>query len=175
MKASDPVRTILETERLVLRYQNAADVAPLSALWSDPVVTKFMGGPRDKAWLVAEFGKTARKPRAEKHDLWPLIEKSTGTLVGHIGLLDKDVEGRAEIEIVYVLIKSAWGKGYATEAAGALTRHAFDSLKLDRLIALIDPDNANSERVAERLGMKFEKMTIRPDGEIKKLYSAGKE
>lgn len=174
MTPSDERETILETERLILRYQNASDVTPLTKLWTNPAVTKYMGGPRDRDWLIAEFGKTAKHPRAEKFDLWPVVEKETGNLVGHIGLLDKDVEGKREIELVYVLSPTAWGKGYATETAIALKSYAFETLKLERLISLIDPDNTPSERVAERVGMRFEKLIVRPDGEVRNLYSVGK-
>jgi RimJ/RimL family protein N-acetyltransferase len=113
--------TILESERLQLRYQQAADVEALVDLWSDPEVTRYLGGPRDRAWLQSVFEETAAAPYAEAYDLWPVIEKETGRLVGHAGLLKKEVAGRAEIELTYVLAASAWGQGYATVAAGRCT------------------------------------------------------
>jgi RimJ/RimL family protein N-acetyltransferase len=60
------------------------------------------------------------------------------------------------VELGYRLARSAWGKGYATEATIAVRDHAFTSLGMKRLIAIIDPSNLASVRVAEKLGMRFE-------------------
>ena len=97
---------ILETERLILRRQRSADVLFLTDLWADPQVTRFMGGPRERGWLQSVFEETAEAPYAERYDLWPVVEKGTGRVVGHCGLLDKEVEGRTEIELSYVLDSS---------------------------------------------------------------------
>jgi hypothetical protein len=90
---------LLETPRLILRTQSAADAPALTDLWADPLATRFLGGPRDRAWLQAAFEETARNPWAEPYDLWPVEEKETGRVVGHCGLLDKEVADRAEIEL----------------------------------------------------------------------------
>lgn len=161
---------ILETERLYLRRQRASDIDALTDLWSDPQVTIFLGGPRDREWLRKVFEETARDPFAEKYDLWPVIEKATGPVIGHCGLLDKDVEGRTEIELNYILSPSGWGKGYATEIGQAIIDYAFDKLQLKRLIALIEPENQPSKRVALRLGMHLEGEIIRPGGALREVY-----
>jgi RimJ/RimL family protein N-acetyltransferase len=161
---------ILETERLVLRYQSASDIPFLTDLWADPVVTRYMGGPRDRDWLRSVFEETAKSPQAERYDLWPVVEKDTGLVVGHCGLLDKDVEGRAEIELSYVFSPVVWGKGYATEIATAIKQWAMEKLGIKRLIALIEPENAASERVAQKIGMHLEKETIRPGGARRRVY-----
>lgn len=162
---------ILETERLTLRYQRASDEEPLVDLWADPEVTRYMGGPRDREWLQSAFEETTRDPHAERYDLWPLIEKETGQVVGHCGLLDKEVEGRTEIELIYVLASSAWGKGYATEIGQALKAYAFEEMGIGRLIALIEPENGASEQVAVKVGMRLEKEVVRPGGEVRKVYA----
>lgn len=170
----DVVRSliILETERLVLRYQQPSDVAFLVELWADPRVTRYLGGPREREWLRSVFEETARDPYAERYDLWPLIEAESGELVGHCGLLDKEVEGRAEIELTYVLASPAWGRGYATEIGRALKRYAFEEMGGERLIALIEPGNTASERVAVKVGMQFVREVVRPGGEVRRLYAA---
>ena len=161
---------ILETRRLILRYQSASDVPFLIDLWADPVVTRYIGGPRDRDWLGSVFEETAQNPHAERYDLWPVVEKDTGLLVGHCGLLDKGVEGRAEIELSYILSPAVWGRGYATEIANAIKQWAMEKMGLKRLIALIEPENAVSERVARKIGMHLEKETIRPGGARRKVY-----
>jgi len=166
-----PSCEILRTPRLLLRYQTPADIPPLIALWRDPDVTRFMGGPRDLHALQTAFDETQANPTAETHDLWPLVEISSGQTIGHCGLLDKEVDGQPEIELVYVLAKSAWGKGRAAEIGAALISHAFENMGHARLIALIEPDNEPSERVALRLGMRLEKEVIRPNGEPRRVYA----
>jgi len=169
-----PSSEILRTPRLLLRYQTPADIPPLIALWRDPEVMRFMGGPRDLQRLQTAFDETQANPTAETYDLWPLVELSSGQTIGHCGLLDKEVDGKAEIELVYVLARSAWGQGYATEIGAALITHAFERMGLRRLIALIEPQNAPSERVALRLGMRLEKEVIRPGGEPRRVYALEK-
>ena len=162
---------ILETDRLLLRYQAVADIPALVALWIDADVTAYLGGPRQGDSLQKSFDETAAAPFAEPYDLWPVIEKASGQVVGHCGLLDKEVEGRAEIELVYIFAAAVWGKGYATEMAQALKHYAFTRLGLKRLIALIEPENEASARVAAKVGMHLEKEVIRPGGALRCVYS----
>jgi len=162
---------ILESERLVLRRQRDDDAEFLVGLWSDPEVTRHLGGPRERDSLQASFEETTADPYAERFDLWPVSDKATGRLVGHCGLLDKEVEGQTEIELVYVLAASAWGKGYATEIGRALCRYAFETMGLTRLIVLIEPGNDASERTAMSIGMRFEREVTRSGGALRKLYA----
>jgi [ribosomal protein S5]-alanine N-acetyltransferase len=171
MRSEKVPAIILETGRLILRRQQAADISFLTELWSDPVVTRYLGGPRDRDWLQTVFEETAADPFAEQYDLWPVVEVETGQVVGHCGLLDKEVEGKTEIELTYILSPAVWGKGYATEIGQAIKQYAFEIMGLERLIALIEPDNQQSEKVAVKLGMSFEKELIRPGGAIRKIYS----
>ncbi len=165
----------IETQRLLLRSLQADDASPLATLWTDPDVTQFMGGPRDfEAVREILLADTQVVPLPE-FDLWPVIEKATGQIIGHCGLLDREVDGVTEIELVYVFAKSAWGQGYATEMAAAVTAYAFDQLGLERIISLIDPDNTASESVAEKVGLHYEKDTVRPGGKIMRVYAGYRE
>jgi RimJ/RimL family protein N-acetyltransferase len=166
----DKASIILETERLRLRWVQPSDVPTLVDLWCDPDVTRYMGGPRDRAELEAIFEEDTQDPFTEQYDLWPVEEKQTGRVIGHCGLIDKQVEGETEIELVYVFAQSAWGKGYATEIGEVLKEHAFEHMRLQRLIALIDPGNEPSERVAIKVGMHLEKEVVRPGGAVRRLY-----
>ncbi len=160
----------IETARLLLRPLRAEDAHALATLWTDPDVTRFMGGPREYAELIAMFEQAAKVEPPPRFDLFPVIEKATGALIGHCGLLDKEIEGATEIELVYVFAKSTWGKGYATEIATALRDYAFDAHELERLVALIEPENTASQRVAEKVGMMRKKDVVRPDGAVRQLY-----
>jgi [ribosomal protein S5]-alanine N-acetyltransferase len=162
---------ILETERLRLKYMQMADVAALVDLWVDPDVTCHMGGPRDRNTVTANLMQTAKDPTADRYDLWPVEEKATGKVIGHCGVLDKEVDGKTEFELVYVLAKSVWGKGYASEIAAGIRDYSFGRMNLARLIALIEPENEASERVALKVGMRLEKEVLRPGGAVRRVYA----
>lgn len=162
----------IETPRLLIRSLQLSDAEQLAAIWADPQVTQLMGGPRDPAEIQRVLEEEALLPVPPEIDVWPAVKKSSGRVIGHCGLVEKEVDEQREVEVIYVLERESWGKGYATEAASAIMRYAFDELGLPRLIALIDPRNVASERVAVKLGMTFEKETTRPSGKVMLVYAA---
>lgn len=161
----------LDTPRLLLRPLEASDIAVLTAIWEDPEVTRYMGGPRDADRVRRMLEEELRADSRDPIRFWPVIEKASGRVVGDCGLTRKDVDGRAEIELVYVFAADVWGKGYATEAAAEIRDHAFRHLGVTRLVALVDPENVASIRVAEKIGMQFEKETTRPGGALRRVYA----
>lgn len=161
----------IETDRLIIRSNQKVDLEPLAALWTDPEVTYYMGGPRKYEEILTILREDAQLNPEPAFDLWPVIEKETGQVIGHCGILEKDIDGRDQYEIVYVLAKSAWGKGFATEAATSFKDYAFDELGLKRITALIDPDNVRSEKVAIKIGLRYEKDTVRPNGKKMRLFA----
>ena len=161
----------IETDRLMIRSIQEVDLEPLAALWADPEVTYYMGGPRNYEEILRILREDAQLNPQPAFDLWPVIEKETGQVIGHCGILEKDIDGRNQYEIVYVLAKSAWGKGFATEAATSLKDYALNQLGLKRVIALIDPDNVKSEKVATKIGLRYEKDTVRPNGKNMRLFA----
>ncbi len=162
---------VVETDRLLLRKLELADVPWLARLWCDPDVTRYEGGPREFASVEKSLREDAMSGQPDPFDLWALVEKSTNRLIGHCGLIEKDVEGQQEIEVTYTLAQDAWGKGYATEIAGALRDYAASVLKVSRLIALIHPENVASERVAHKIGMHLEQEIVRPGGAVRRIYA----
>lgn len=82
-----------------------------------------------------------------------------GTPVGQCGLLTQEVDGVMELEVGYHLLPAHWGKGYASEAAMACKRYAFEHQLAPSVISLIDPGNALSQAVAKKNGMVREKLT----------------
>jgi ribosomal-protein-alanine N-acetyltransferase len=165
----------IETDRLIIASLQEVDSEPLAALWADPDVTFYMGGPRNYEEVLRTLREDAQVNPPPVFDLWPVIEKKTNQIVGDCGILEKDIDGRDEHELVYVLARSAWGKGLATEVATALKDYAFDELGLKRVVALIDRDNLKSERVATKIGLRYEKDTVRPNGKIMRLFALNVE
>jgi RimJ/RimL family protein N-acetyltransferase len=89
-----------------------------------------------------------------------VILSATGEFAGDCGLTPQRVDGAEEIELGYHILAHLQGKGYATEAAAACRDFARDTLGLQRLIAIINPANIPSQRVAAKIGLKPEKRAI---------------
>ena len=160
---------ILQTKRLLLRRAVRDDIDAIIHTWTDPEVMKFMGGPRDPQKVREAIEKNISSMK-EPIDIWPLVEIATGNIIGDCGFVKKKIEDKDEIEIIYILKKEKQGMGYATEIALELMDYALRNIKLNRLIALIDPLNYPSEKVALKIGMKNERMIDR-NGKTMKLYS----
>lgn len=161
--------TILRTPRLRVRYQTEADIEPLTNLWSDPLATRYLGGPREREFLRTELAKTAASPRAELWDLWPAEFSSTGELAGYGGLIPKLVRGKEFLELTYMIVPDFWGKGLATELAQGLMNFGWKVRKLEELIAIIEPENEGSKRVASKAGFRLW-TTEERGGRIKEIW-----
>jgi len=150
---------ILETERLSLRHLAPDDLDSLAVLYADPVVRRYFP---EGTLTVAETKEELDwflhgHPRHPQLGLWATVLRSSGQLIGRCGLLPWTIDGRDEVEVAYLLGQAYWGHGLGTEAAMAIRDYGFSRLGLARLIALMDRDNAASRRVAEKIGMTFEK------------------
>ena len=143
---------VLITERLVLRPVTAADHAGLLAHWTAPEVRRFLfdGGIVSSAEVTAMIEDSARNFAAAGYGLWLVRGRTGADLAGTVGLRPLEDLG---VEILYSLVPSVWGKGYATEAASAVVEHALGPLGLPGVLAEVDEENAASAAVAERLGM----------------------
>ena len=84
------------------------------------------------------------------YGIWAVEERASGDLIGRIGL--HNPEGWPGLEVGWLLARSRWGHGFATEGAAAAAAYAWRELGVDHLISLIDPANERSIRVARRLG-----------------------
>jgi [ribosomal protein S5]-alanine N-acetyltransferase len=170
------LKTMLDTERTLLRRLSARDLDALSAIYADAEVRRyFPDGPLDREQTGAEIAWFVRaRRRYPDYGLWAIIERESGALIGRAGLLRWTIDGRREIEIAYLLAKQYWRRGLGREIASALVRHGFDRLQLLRLIALIHPDNVASIRTAETAGLAFER-TVEFDDGTASLYAAHRD
>ena len=152
-------KIILETPRLILRHQVLSDLDDLWALYQYPNITKYIpDAPRSREEAKEELEWHMNgHPKNRDLGLWATIHKATGKFIGRCGLLPWEIDSTLEIEIAYLIDKSYWGQGLATEAARGILEYGFGKLKFTRLICLIDPDNRASQRVAEKIGMKLER------------------
>lgn len=154
-----PYKIILETKRLILRHQVITDLDDLWALYCDPEITKYIpDAPRSREEAKEELEWHMNgHPRHPDLGLWATIHKETGNFTGRCGLLPWTIDGQNEVEVAYTIAREHWGQGLATEAARAILHYGFEKLNLSRLISLIDSENIASRRVAEKIGMAFER------------------
>jgi ribosomal-protein-alanine N-acetyltransferase len=150
---------ILETPRLVLRRLEPSDLEALFALYRDPEVRRYF----PDGTLTREETKEELEwflhghPQNPKLGLWATLDRKSEAFLGRCGLLPWEIEGKSEIELAFLIDKAQWGCGVATEVAEAIKGYAQRILGLQRLICLVMPGNSASVRVAEKVGMSFER------------------
>jgi [ribosomal protein S5]-alanine N-acetyltransferase len=146
----------IETERLVIRPWQPDDRPAFTAVMAHPEVTQYVHGgqPYTEAEVDEWFARQARQIAEHGMCMGALVEKATGRLAGLSGTQPLGTTG--DLEIGWILAREAWGRGYATEAGAAAMRHVLETLNRPRVVAIIDPGNEPSKRVAARLGMTYE-------------------
>jgi RimJ/RimL family protein N-acetyltransferase len=142
------------TERLVARLWMGSDAPQLFAMMSRRDVSKWTSIPDPMTEVSQARERIALWARAiEGHDalgIWAIISKSSQAVSGMVLL--RPLVDSSSIEIGWSLHPDHWGRGYATEAAGAALAHAF-AHGYQRVVAIMRPDNARSAAVCHRLGM----------------------
>lgn len=150
---------VLETDRLVLRQFTAADLDSLVELDSDPDVMRYITGgrptPREQVRDEVLPAFLAYYERFAGYGFWAAVEKATGQFLGWFHLRPPEGANPDEPELGYRLLRSAWGKGYATEGSRALIRKAFTELGARRVYAETMAVNRGSWRVMEKVGMRL--------------------
>ena len=144
----------LETERLLLRQFREDDLDDWARITSDAAVMRYVGGSpftREEAWR--SLGYALGHWQIRGFGLWAAQEKSSGRLVGRIGLYQP--EGWPGLEVGWLVDRARWGEGLASEGGAASLAHAFEALAAERVISVIEPPNAASIRVAEKIGERF--------------------
>jgi RimJ/RimL family protein N-acetyltransferase len=165
--------TILSTARLLLREMTVDDIDDMAALLGDPVVMRYYPRPKTRAEAGDWIEWNRRLYRERGFGLWIVYTRDTQEFVGDCGLTPQRVDGVEELEIGYHVRADLQRQGFATEAAGACRDHAREAVGADRLIAIINPANIASQRVAVKLGMAVEKRTTGwGDGEQENLIFA---
>jgi RimJ/RimL family protein N-acetyltransferase len=135
------------------------DLDDMAGLLGDPRVMRWYPHPKTRDEASAWIMWNQRLYRDHGFGLWLLTLRENGEFVGDCGLTLQQVDGVTEIEVGYHVRAALQGRGLATEAATACRDHARDVLGLERLIAIIDPRNRPSQRVAEKLGLVVERET----------------
>jgi RimJ/RimL family protein N-acetyltransferase len=144
--------TEIETDRLLLRRWREEDLDAYTRICADPEVMRYMGGPRTHQRCEEQISWFVQHWEERGFGQWAAEERATGAFIGRIGLLYHDdwPEDEHKTEVGWLLDRSFWGRGLATEGARASVRHGFEELELERIISIIHPENTASRRVAEK-------------------------
>jgi [ribosomal protein S5]-alanine N-acetyltransferase len=149
----------IETERLLLRGPTSADLPSwVACIWGDPEVMRYMpqmGETPPDAFGQGVLTFFTRVRDQQQVGAWAITNKADGRFMGHCMLTYR--EAFDEHELGYALGKAFWGRGYATETARAVVRYGFEQANLDRIFAVVVPENTPSWRILERLGFIYEK------------------
>ncbi len=166
----NPSDLVLETERLRLRPVTLDDLDLARELFTDPEVMKFVADVTPEEDLLEETRKASNRGAGGRIGVWCVTDRRTGEKIGTSVLLPVPIEcddtdwslvvehayPDAEIGIGYILKRSAWGKGIATEACRRLLRFGFEKTELDEIVATTDPENAASQQVLLKCGLRNE-------------------
>jgi ribosomal-protein-alanine N-acetyltransferase len=142
----------LDTPRLHLRPFEAEDAPAAHEVYSDPEVMRYVAtGPLPDLTMTRRLlHDYTTHQQAWGYSFWAVVERESGRLIGDAGLYRTPL---GEVELGYTLGRAWWGRGYATEAAGAWLETAFSRLGIHEVVALAEPANTASLRVLEKLGM----------------------
>ncbi|WP_406114947.1 GNAT family N-acetyltransferase [Kitasatospora purpeofusca] len=146
--------TDLHTDRLLIRRWRQSDLEPWAAMNADPEVRQHLGEPLSRERSDESVARFEADFDRRGYGWWAVEVRETGEFIGFAGLDEVDEEVPfTGVEIGWRLARSAWGHGYATEAARAVLAFGFDTLRLPEILAVTTATNLRSQAVMTRLGM----------------------
>lgn len=168
LSEQNPIELTFKSERLLFRPLCDIDQALAIELWTDPEVTQYVGGTATETELRENHRKYMRRCARGVIGIWTLTRLDNNEQIGTAILLPMPEElddtdwdlvvgddlPDAQIEVGYILKKSAWGKGYATEACKKLVAFGFENSTLDEIVASIDYNNEASRNVLLKSGLQ---------------------
>ncbi|MGW7434001.1 GNAT family N-acetyltransferase [Streptomyces sp. NPDC054861] len=146
--------TELLTKRLTLRRWRDSDLEPWAELNADPEVREHLGDLLTRDQSDASVARFQVEFDERGYGWWAVEVRATGEFIGFAGLdrVDDGIPFKG-VEIGWRLARSAWGQGYATEAALAVLAYGFDTLGLPEILAVTTSSNFRSQAVMRRIGM----------------------
>lgn len=151
---------VLETPRLRLREMSLDDLDFVAAMLGHPEVMRFWPKPFSRKGSAEWIRRQQERYARDGFGYWLALDKTTQQPIGQAGVLAQEVDGVAEVGLGYIIHRPFWKRGFATEAATACRDYAFERLGKRRVIVLVRVENAPSQAVALKLGMKLEKRVM---------------
>ena len=149
---------MIEIDGLIMRSLQGSDLDALTVIWSDSEVTRFLPSrgaaiARDKVEKALESFVEHWQKR--EYGIWAIIEPDSSKMIGYCGL--RYLDEIEEVELVYGLARAYWGRKITTKAARAAISFGFEVANIEKIVAMVLPDNFASKRVIEKLGFSYEK------------------
>ena len=166
----------VETARLLLRVPELADAEALMGIIWDPEVVEqkqvtLHEPPGGLDLALKNTNEMLRQWELRGYGQWSVIERMTGHVIGVVGFYHP-TKAWPGVDLGWVLHRSRWGQGFATEAATAALGWIWEHTPVDRIISLIAPDDLRSIRVATKIGQRFERADVDPvNGESVHVYT----
>jgi RimJ/RimL family protein N-acetyltransferase len=167
-----PPAIIVRTDRLTLRELTLDDVDVLYAVLGDPIAMEHYPAPKSRGesadwirWAIDSYERNG-------FGLWAAVRTADGAFLGDCGPMLQPVEGRLVPEIGYHIVRTEWGRGYATEAAGACRDLVLGQLAFDRVVSIVAPENLPSRRVAEKVHQTMREFVWEKSGRSMCLYES---
>lgn len=165
---------ILETERIILLEVTEDDAEFILDLLNQPSFIKYIGDrnvrneTQARGYIESRFTESYRK---FGFGMWAVVLKETSQPIGICGFVKRD--SLPEADIGFAFLPQFEKKGYAFESASAAMRYGKDVLELPRVLAITSQDNRDSQKLLEKIGLKFERLISLPgDAEELKLFSS---
>jgi RimJ/RimL family protein N-acetyltransferase len=155
-RARRPAAPVVDTERLLLRCPEPADLAARMPITGDAETMRFIGGVQDEAENWARILRYAGHFAFFGYGVFAVVERSSGDLIGEIGLghfargLGSDFDDA--VEAAWLVRRQSAGRGYAAEALAAVLAWHEGRFGAARIVCMIAPDNAASLRLADKMG-----------------------
>jgi [ribosomal protein S5]-alanine N-acetyltransferase len=171
--ARKPFPLAIETRRVKLSRWQPCDAVAFRPIAQDPLVMRYIhnGKPWSDSRVREFIPGQMRHAARDGFCFWKIQRKPDGRLIGLCGLQALPLGCRWEVEIGWWLAPPYWGRGLATEAAGAVMNAAFKNLSVERIVAIAVPENYASRRIMQKIGMRYERMA-RHKGFRVVLYAA---
>ena len=160
-----PIHSV-DTARLLLRVPELADAGALMGIMWDPEVVEqkqvtLREPPGGLDLAVKNTGDMIRQWELRGYGQWSVIDKATGRVIGVVGFYHPQGQWPG-VDLGWVVHRSRWGHGVATEAATAALAWVWTHTLIDRVVSLIAPDDLRSIRVATKIGERFERADVDP-------------
>jgi RimJ/RimL family protein N-acetyltransferase len=170
----------VETERLLMRVPQLTDAEALMAIFWDPEVVErkqvtLLEPPAGLDLALRNTRDMRRQWELRGYGQWSVIEKTTEQVIGCVGFYHPPSDWPG-VDLGWLLHRSRWGNGLATEAAAAALRWAWEQTRIDHVISLIGPGDLRSIRIATKIGEQFERADIDPaNGEPVHVYGIDRQ
>jgi RimJ/RimL family protein N-acetyltransferase len=174
-EVGSPVNSV-ETARLLMRVPELSDAEALMGIFWDPevverkqVTLREPPGGLDRA--LKNTGEMVAQWELRGYGYWSVIEKTSGDVIGCVGFFDPPGDWPG-VDLGWLIHRSRWGHGFATEAATAALAWVWQYTQLDRIVSLIAPHDLRSIRIATKIGQRFERADVDPvHGEPVHVYT----